>query len=279
MALSRQHFIDAWKRSFDYKGCATRSEYWSLTLGNFLIILLAGAAMAVLAMISTVAMAIVGVIFVLGVIAALFPGVAITVRRCHDINWSGWCVFLTSIPIIGFFISLYIAFAPTKAPSETRFPASTAGKVVVVVLGVAGFMANIFFNIAATMATKVFSSSASSSSDLSSLLASTQSLENQLIDIADEINKGLPKELDEVTTLIVVTAEGNRLSYTYQLTANREDIDLGFFRDTMNESLNPEYCSNLAEYFAGMNYSANYEYYGADANHITTLSYAPSDCH
>lgn len=278
MALSRHHFIDAWKRSFDYKGRATRSEYWSLTLGNFLIILLAGVIMAGLAVVSTIAMATVGVIFVLGVIAALFPGIAITVRRCHDINWSGWCILLTSIPLLGFLISLYIAFAPTKAPSETRFPTSKAGKVIIVVIGVLGFIANIFFNIAASLPSKDFSSN-DSSNNISSLLSPKQSLEDELIGIANEINKGLPRELDEATTLVEVAAEGNRLSYIYQLTANREDIDLGFFRETMNASLNPEFCSNLQTYFAGQNYSTNYVYYGADTNHITTLSYAPSDCH
>ena len=100
-----------------FSGRATRSEYWWFALFYFLVAFVlafvfilfaggmsfmvpgsnAGAGMGVFGMI----IAVVAVVFVLGM---LLPTIAVSVRRYHDINLSGWwylAVFLVSlVPVL-----------------------------------------------------------------------------------------------------------------------------------------------------------------------------------
>lgn len=53
------------------------------------------------------------------ILAALIPGWAVTVRRLHDQDKSGWFILLTFIPYIGFLFWLIMAFWPgTKGEND-----------------------------------------------------------------------------------------------------------------------------------------------------------------
>lgn len=56
--------------------------------------------------------AVVGIVgLVLNLVSSLgllVPGLAVSVRRCHDIGWSGWMVLLCAIPLVGIVVGLMI---------------------------------------------------------------------------------------------------------------------------------------------------------------------------
>ncbi len=49
-----------------------------------------------------------------------FPGFAVTVRRLHDTDRSGWWILISCIPVIGPFILLYFSFC-AGTTGENRF--------------------------------------------------------------------------------------------------------------------------------------------------------------
>lgn len=83
----------------NFEGRALRSEYWYWVL--FLVIV---------SVVTTVVDAIIGspgiVGFIVG-LALLLPGLAVAVRRLHDIDKSGWNLLWSLIPLIG---SIYLIF-------------------------------------------------------------------------------------------------------------------------------------------------------------------------
>jgi len=76
----------------DFDGRARRTEYWMFTLVNILI---------------SIVVTIVGRIIHVPVLGSLYglavlvPGIAVGVRRMHDIGKSGWWVLIALIPLIG----------------------------------------------------------------------------------------------------------------------------------------------------------------------------------
>lgn len=53
-------------------------------------------------------------------LALLLPGLAVSVRRLHDIDRSGWWILIAFIPIIGLIILIYWYVQPGTA-GENRF--------------------------------------------------------------------------------------------------------------------------------------------------------------
>ena len=80
-----------------FKGRASRSEYWYWTLFvtlTSIVLQVLDIAMGALVLNS---------IFSL---ATLLPGIAVTVRRLHDVNKSGWWLLLV-LTVIGIFVIFY----------------------------------------------------------------------------------------------------------------------------------------------------------------------------
>jgi len=92
--------IEAYKRMLsnyaNFKGRSTRSDYWYVVLANVLIGFILGL-IGGLFDIANVTM----VISVIYSLAVLVPGIALVVRRLHDINKSGWYYFMALIPLAG----------------------------------------------------------------------------------------------------------------------------------------------------------------------------------
>ncbi|MDM9619237.1 hypothetical protein A6U87_00770 [Rhizobium sp. AC44/96] len=82
-----------------FKGRARRSEFWWFTLFSVL-------ASFVLAFVDYLLFGheILSTLFALG---TLLPMLAVTVRRLHDVDRSGWWIFIGLIPLIGAIILLY----------------------------------------------------------------------------------------------------------------------------------------------------------------------------
>tara|TARA_B100000579_G_C22456381_1_gene676795 strand:- start:87 stop:509 length:423 start_codon:yes stop_codon:yes gene_type:complete len=99
------------KNIFDFKGRASRWEYWG---GNFL-----GGSLIVFISVFFYAFTnsslfdfIIGILFLyLG-----FAGFSCSIRRLHDVGKSGWNIFWVIIPLIG---ALYLLFLDVQ-PSEQK---------------------------------------------------------------------------------------------------------------------------------------------------------------
>lgn len=95
------YYLDVWHEYFDFSGRARRKEYWFFTLYHGLIILI-GEALAVTSYRENSALdRIFWSVLVLYVLASIIPAIAVTVRRLHDINKSGWWYFISMVPVVG----------------------------------------------------------------------------------------------------------------------------------------------------------------------------------
>ena len=97
----------------NFKGRARRSEYWwfflfvnvSLVALNFVAALLTDVLI---------------VFFVVFGLTLLFPAIAVTARRLHDTNRTGWWMLVGFIPIIGW-IALLVLVALPGASGPNRY--------------------------------------------------------------------------------------------------------------------------------------------------------------
>ncbi len=108
------NFIDAVKTCFrkyaDFNGCASRPEFWWWVLFTVLA--------------STALQTVGNDLVRLFSIATFLPSIAVTARRLHDTDRSGWLQLLWFIPVVGWII-LVIWCAEAGKPS--RYCGSTQG--------------------------------------------------------------------------------------------------------------------------------------------------------
>lgn len=123
-------FVDAVKRGFvkyaRFDGRASRGEYWWWTLGVSLVFVVLTILVALLAAATSSSTgepsALVGVLVIVLVLAALavvVPSIAISVRRLHDADYSGW-LYLLTLTSIGSLVLIVFFVLPAK-PSGARF--------------------------------------------------------------------------------------------------------------------------------------------------------------
>jgi uncharacterized membrane protein YhaH (DUF805 family) len=92
-------YLKVLKQYADFSGRARRKEYWMFALFN--------AIFAIVSMILDNALGLTiaglpyGAFYLLYVLAVLIPGLAVAVRRLHDVGKSGWMLLIGLIPIIG----------------------------------------------------------------------------------------------------------------------------------------------------------------------------------
>jgi uncharacterized membrane protein YhaH (DUF805 family) len=91
------------------QGRAGRSEFWWFTL---FVVLVCFAGSLLDAVLGT------SFIAVIAFLALFVPSVAVTVRRLHDTNRSGWWYLLSFIPLIGGIVLLVFCLQNSKAGSN-----------------------------------------------------------------------------------------------------------------------------------------------------------------
>ena len=84
---------------YNFKGRARRSEYWYFALMNIIILIVAAVLDNVLGL--TFGVLPYGYLYVAFALAVFIPGLAVAVRRLHDVGKSGWFYFIVLIPLIG----------------------------------------------------------------------------------------------------------------------------------------------------------------------------------
>jgi len=92
-------YLKVLKNYATFDGRARRKEYWMFVLFNIIF----GIAAGVLDNILGIAVEEIGYgpIYGLYMLAVLIPGLAVSVRRLHDVGKSGWFMFVVLIPIAG----------------------------------------------------------------------------------------------------------------------------------------------------------------------------------
>ena len=93
-----QWFIKALRQYADFKGRAQRAEYWYFSLFNILIIL---AAMVLDHLLGTQSRHAdgTGLLTFLSMIGLFLPGLAVSVRRLHDVSRSAWWLLINAVPL------------------------------------------------------------------------------------------------------------------------------------------------------------------------------------
>jgi len=111
-------YLDVIRKYAVFTGRSRRSEYWYFVLFNTLIIV----ALTVV----DVAMGLYSIEGDLGLLSGVYslavfiPSFAVTVRRLHDTDRSGWWLLLALIPVVGVIV-LIVFFAADGTPESNRF--------------------------------------------------------------------------------------------------------------------------------------------------------------
>ena len=121
-------YVKVLKQYVDFSGRARRREYWMFVLINVVILI-------VLSLIDTLlgtggfhatsgggsfyAANSLGLLSGLYTLAVLLPSIAVTVRRLHDTDRTGWWILLGFIPIIGGIVLLvFYVLEGTRGPNR-----------------------------------------------------------------------------------------------------------------------------------------------------------------
>lgn len=111
-------YLKVLKQYADFKGRARRKEYWMFILFN---IIFGGIAMI---LDSVFGIAIEGVgygpLYGVYVLVLFIPGLAVAVRRLHDIGKSGWMILIALIPVIGA-IWILVLMVTDSNPGENLY--------------------------------------------------------------------------------------------------------------------------------------------------------------
>jgi len=93
-------YLKVLKQYADFKGRARRTEYWMFVLFNFIFAVVAAILDNILGLTFHENIPY-GFIYILYALAVFIPGLAVIVRRLHDVGKSGWFYFIALIPLIG----------------------------------------------------------------------------------------------------------------------------------------------------------------------------------
>lgn len=112
MEYFNTYFLDVVKNKYaQFDGRADRPEFWYYTLFSFII------AIATAIIDSILGMSLIGLLFAL---ALLIPNIAISIRRLHDINKSGWWLLVALIPLIGALVLIAFYVMPSD-PNDNQY--------------------------------------------------------------------------------------------------------------------------------------------------------------
>ena len=94
----------------NFRDRSTRSEYWYWALFALLANIVAGIADSAVGSVGIVSLA-VG-------LAILLPGLAVSVRRMHDIGKSGWHLLWVLVPLLGVIYLIYLFVQQSQGPNQ-----------------------------------------------------------------------------------------------------------------------------------------------------------------
>ena len=117
-------YLGVLKQYATFEGRARRKEYWYFVLFYVLVYLVLAAVDGLTGTYN--ADAGVGLLSGLYVLATFLPSLAVTVRRLHDTDRSGWWVLINVVPIIGGIV-LLVFMCLDSQPGANRFGPNPKG--------------------------------------------------------------------------------------------------------------------------------------------------------
>lgn len=107
-------YLRMWKLYTNFHIRSTRGEYWKANIVNTVVILVLLLALIVAHSVIVVAL------YSLYSLAIVVPSLAITIRRLHDTDHSGWWFFVGLVPLVGTII-LFVLMVQPSTPGENRY--------------------------------------------------------------------------------------------------------------------------------------------------------------
>jgi uncharacterized membrane protein YhaH (DUF805 family) len=105
-----------------FGGRAGRSEFWWYSLLNIIIVLtlsvVLGFVCGIVGMTATAIGQVSNIFLGLWLVATIVPGIAVTVRRLHDIGQSGWWILGSFVPLGGFVMLFFYAKRSQAGPNK-----------------------------------------------------------------------------------------------------------------------------------------------------------------
>ena len=115
-------YLAVWKKYADFNGRANRREFWTFVLINIVIgMVLVGAT-------GDAANDQPGLLAMLFYLAALLPTIAVSARRLHDTNRSGWWILIGLIPFLGALV-LIVFYLLDGTPGPNKYGPDPKGRV------------------------------------------------------------------------------------------------------------------------------------------------------
>jgi uncharacterized membrane protein YhaH (DUF805 family) len=111
-------YLEALRKYAVFDGRARRMEYWMFVLINCLIVVVLSVVDTVVGLFSLGNS--VGALTGLYWLVVLVPSVAVTVRRLHDTDRSGWWALLALLPVLGTIV-LFVFCVLDGTPGPNRF--------------------------------------------------------------------------------------------------------------------------------------------------------------
>ena len=108
--------FEAFRKYAEFNGRARRSEYW----GFLLLVFLVSIATTLIDLALGVGFAGYGPATIIAMLVLAVPGVALTARRLHDFDFSGWWMLIGFVPYVGFVAMVVVGLYP-GTPDENRF--------------------------------------------------------------------------------------------------------------------------------------------------------------
>jgi uncharacterized membrane protein YhaH (DUF805 family) len=117
-------YFKALKKYAVFDGRAGQKEYWYFSLFSFIIIII----LSVIDIVTGTFNAKVGIGLLGGIytLAVLIPGIAVSVRRLHDTDRSGWWLLINGIPLIGVIVFLVFT-AQDGTPGDNQYGSNPKG--------------------------------------------------------------------------------------------------------------------------------------------------------
>ena len=123
-------YMEVMRKYAVFDGRARRKEYWMFQLFNFIIIVSLVLATALFIPLFSHGDRAVPLLTWVGVflgylLATLLPGLAVSARRLHDTNLSGWWILLALVPAGG--IALVVLHVLDSTPGQNRYGPNPKG--------------------------------------------------------------------------------------------------------------------------------------------------------
>ncbi|WFR95713.1 DUF805 domain-containing protein [Rhizobium tumorigenes] len=124
-------YIDAMRSYSTFTGRATRSQYWLCALFVLGLLVVALALDKVLGLAFSPGSG--GLLVVVVYLVHFMPLLAVSVRRLHDIDRTGWWVLIGPVPLAGLLLLVFACirstagtnrFGPPHAPQQAKLPPS-----------------------------------------------------------------------------------------------------------------------------------------------------------